>query len=74
MIHVEDEDDEDDEQVDESKVFETGQIKKIHMENFMCHRKFTMDFGRHLNFINGSNGSGQSCSCSLIFFISFTKC
>jgi hypothetical protein len=53
-------DDEDDEQVDESKVFETGQIIKIHVENFMCHRKFTMDFGRHLNFINGANGSGQS--------------
>eukprot|EP01037_Dinobryon_pediforme_P030614 gene30614-34754_t len=48
---------EDYEPVDESKIFETGQIVQIHMENFMCHRKFTMDFGRHLNFINGSNGS-----------------
>eukprot|EP01036_Dinobryon_divergens_P029419 gene29419-38513_t len=56
----EDDYDDDDEQVDESKVFETGQIIRIHMENFMCHRKFTMEFGRHLNFINGSNGSGKS--------------
>lgn len=50
--------DNDDEIVDEKDVHSTGHIVRIHVENFMCHRKFTMDFGRKLNYINGSNGSG----------------
>jgi chromosome segregation ATPase len=30
------------------------------VKDFMCHRKFTVDFGRHVNFITGQNGSGKS--------------
>jgi structural maintenance of chromosomes protein 6 len=38
--------------------FEAGQIVKIYVENFMCHRKFTINLGQGLNFICGKNGSG----------------
>lgn len=41
--------------------FEAGAIKKIDMENFMCHRRFSIDLGRNLNFISGKNGSGKFC-------------
>ncbi|GAX20801.1 hypothetical protein FisN_7Hh114 [Fistulifera solaris] len=37
-----------------------GIIKKVYVENFMCHRKFTVDFCRNVNFITGQNGSGKS--------------
>ena len=37
-----------------------GQIKSIYVENFMCHRKFTLKLGKHLNFITGRNGSGKT--------------
>lgn len=40
--------------------YEAGQIMKVYVENFMCHRKFHIDLGRHLNFISGRNGSGNS--------------
>lgn len=42
----------------EDGVFEAGMILKVHMENFMCHTKFTVTLGRMLNFITGANGSG----------------
>lgn len=45
---------------DELKVPEAGIIQQVHVENFMCHRKFTVDFCRHVNFITGQNGSGKS--------------
>jgi structural maintenance of chromosomes protein 6 len=38
--------------------FEAGQIVRIYVENFMCHRKFTINLGQGLNFICGKNGSG----------------
>lgn len=38
--------------------FEAGQITEIYLENFMCHRKLSLKFGRSLNFIIGKNGSG----------------
>jgi hypothetical protein len=44
--------------VKDKNVLEAGQILSIDMTNFMCHRKFSIDFGRHLNFISGKNGSG----------------
>lgn len=37
-----------------------GVIKRVYVENFMCHRKFTIDFCRNVNFITGQNGSGKS--------------
>ena len=47
---------------DELTEFETGQILMVYCENFMCHHKLTIDFGRHVNFVTGSNGSGQCVS------------
>lgn len=38
--------------------YEAGQILRVDVENFMCHRKFTLELGRNLNFITGRNGSG----------------
>ncbi len=46
--------------IDENLAYEAGQICRVYVENFMCHRKFTLEFNRHLNFVNGQNGSGKS--------------
>ena len=53
-------DSDEDEDDGEGEVHEIGQIAKIEVENFMNHRKFTMNFGHNLNFITGRNGSGKS--------------
>ncbi|TKY67999.1 Structural maintenance of chromosomes protein 6A [Spatholobus suberectus] len=37
-----------------------GIIKRLRLENFMCHSKHETDFGNHVNFITGQNGSGKS--------------
>eukprot|EP00611_Tribonema_gayanum_P020500 TRINITY_DN3754_c0_g1_i1.p2 TRINITY_DN3754_c0_g1~~TRINITY_DN3754_c0_g1_i1.p2 ORF type:complete len:1140 (+),score=508.08 TRINITY_DN3754_c0_g1_i1:127-3546(+) len=39
---------------------ECGIIIRITVKNFMCHRHFTFDFCRNINFISGINGSGKS--------------
>jgi hypothetical protein len=44
---------------EEATVFEAGMILRVHMEQFMCHTKFTMQFGKMLNFLIGENGSGR---------------
>ena len=61
----ENENGEDDEEED-STIFEAGMILKVHMENFMCHSKFTIALGKMLNFITGSNGSGKSAVVAAI--------
>jgi hypothetical protein len=38
---------------------EAGIIKVIKCENFMCHRKLTVDLNRNVTFIHGQNGSGM---------------
>ena len=38
------------------KPAEAGVIQKIYVENFMCHRKLTVDLCRNVNFIHGQNG------------------
>lgn len=43
-----------------------GIIKRVYVENFMCHRKFTIDFCRNVNFITGQNGSGKSAILAAI--------
>jgi len=42
------------------KPAEAGIIEKIYVENFMCHRKHTVNLCRNVNFIHGQNGSGKS--------------
>jgi hypothetical protein len=42
------------------KPAEAGVIKRVQVENFMCHRKLTVDLCRNVNFIHGQNGSGKS--------------
>jgi chromosome segregation ATPase len=54
----------DDEHVD--PLTETGQITSVYVENFMCHKKFSVTFGHHLNYITGANGSGKSAIVSAI--------
>mmetsp|Transcript_3048 Transcript_3048/g.6871 ORF Transcript_3048/g.6871 Transcript_3048/m.6871 type:complete len:1302 (+) Transcript_3048:476-4381(+) len=39
---------------------EAGLISKIYCENFMCHRKLTVELCQNINFIYGQNGSGKS--------------
>jgi hypothetical protein len=39
---------------------ETGVIVKIYCENFMCHRKLSINLCPNVNFIHGQNGSGKS--------------
>ena len=45
---------------------ESGQILSVEAENFMCHKKFSITFGRNLNFITGANGSGKSAVVAAI--------
>eukprot|EP01031_Cornospumella_fuschlensis_P026985 gene26985-32601_t len=45
---------------------EAGQIRRIYVENFMCHRKFSIELGEGLNFIIGKNGSGKSAVAAAI--------
>jgi hypothetical protein len=37
-----------------------GQIKEVHVTNFMCHSNMRVEFHPHVNFISGPNGSGKS--------------
>ena len=48
------------------KMAEAGIIKKIYVENFMCHRKLTVELCRNVNFIHGQNGSGKSAILAAI--------
>jgi len=41
-----------------------GIIKRLRLENFMCHTKHETEFGSHVNFITGQNGS--PCSVFLL--------
>ncbi|CAL8470455.1 g9997 [Coccomyxa elongata] len=39
-----------------------GQVKSVCAEMFMSHKNFEINFGPHLNFITGENGSGKSAT------------
>jgi len=41
------------------KLPEAGVIVKVYVENFMCHRKLSVQLCRNVNFIHGQNGSGK---------------
>ncbi|GAA5878570.1 hypothetical protein JCM1840_007454 [Sporobolomyces johnsonii] len=71
-----DEDEEDEEQEEEdrrqvqqlvatqkakpTKIAEAGVIKRVKLENFMCHYATEVQFGPQVNFLVGVNGSGKS--------------
>mmetsp|Transcript_5446 Transcript_5446/g.7921 ORF Transcript_5446/g.7921 Transcript_5446/m.7921 type:complete len:1195 (+) Transcript_5446:75-3659(+) len=48
------------------KPAEAGIIHKVSVENFMCHRKLTIQLCRNVNFIHGQNGSGKSAILAAI--------
>lgn len=60
LLDEESDDDEENERPRNDDGTYAGQIRKIHVENFMCHRKLTIDFNKHLTFVGGVNGSGKS--------------
>eukprot|EP00978_Attheya_sp_CCMP212_P038459 scaffold190887_cov50-Attheya_sp.AAC.1 len=41
------------------KPAEAGIIKRVYVQDFMCHRKLTVDLCQNVNFIHGANGSGE---------------
>jgi structural maintenance of chromosomes protein 6 len=45
---------------EELEDLETGQIMRVFVQDFMCHHKLTVEFGRNVNFVTGNNGSGKS--------------
>lgn len=55
---------------------EAGIIQRIYVENFMCHRKLTVDLCRNVNFIYGQNGSGKvrRLNASKVMFGRCTSC
>ena len=42
------------------KAAECGIIKKIYVEEFMCHKKLSINLCDNVNFVHGQNGSGKS--------------
>jgi len=50
----------------EGRPAEAGIITRVQVENFMCHRKLTVDLCRNVNFIHGQNGSGKSAILAAI--------
>lgn len=43
-----------------------GQILRISAVNFMCHDHLSMEFGPHITFISGANGSGKSAALTAL--------
>jgi len=39
-----------------------GFIRSVHLENFMSHKNFTVEFGPSVTFLSGHNGSGKSAT------------
>ncbi|XP_033235328.1 structural maintenance of chromosomes protein 6-like [Drosophila pseudoobscura] len=43
-----------------------GKVISIHVDNFMCHENFTVEFGPNTNFLVGKNGSGKSATITAL--------
>jgi hypothetical protein len=42
------------------RFYSIGQIKELHMVNFMCHKNFSIQFyPTHMQIVTGANGSGK---------------
>ncbi|KAK4538490.1 hypothetical protein CDCA_CDCA18G4515 [Cyanidium caldarium] len=41
-------------------VAQYGVLESVHLQNFMCHRRFEVHLGPNVNIISGPNGSGKS--------------
>ena len=45
----------------DERPYSIGQIKELHILNFMCHRNFSIQFHpTHMQIVTGANGSGKS--------------
>ncbi|KAG7571500.1 hypothetical protein FFLO_00516 [Filobasidium floriforme] len=47
----------------------SGIIKRIYLENFMCHERLSFDFGENMNFVIGNNGSGKSAVLTAVTIV-----
>jgi len=45
---------------DNSQKYRSGYLKRLELQNFMCHRNYSITFSPRLNVITGQNGSGKS--------------
>ena len=66
LNNVHDDDDPDSDHDKNIHKAESGIILEVYVENFMCHAKFTVKFGKNVNFISGQNGSGKSAIAAAI--------
>lgn len=57
----------------QQKQVEAGIVKRLVVENFMCHQHLAINFGRNINFIHGENGSGKSALLTALMFVLGTK-
>jgi len=54
----------------EKQLYTIGQIKELHMLNFMCHKNFSINFHpTPMQIVTGANGSGKIKI--MIYFILF---
>jgi predicted ATPase len=48
-------------------LYSIGQIKELHMLNFMCYKNFAIQFHpTHMQIVTGANGSGKSTIANAI--------
>jgi chromosome segregation ATPase len=45
---------------DNSQKYRSGYLKRLELQNFMCHKNYSITFSPRLNVITGKNGSGKS--------------
>jgi hypothetical protein len=44
----------------DQRLYTIGQIKELHMLNFMCYKSFSIQFHpTHMQIVTGANGSGK---------------
>jgi hypothetical protein len=54
----------------EKQLHTIGQIKELHMLNFMCHKNFSINFHpTPMQIVTGANGSGKIKIMIYLFFL-----